>query len=348
MITTILPTFRRPRLLARSLKSLQNQTFKNFKVLILDNASGDDTQQVFESSVGGDCRFKYICHQKNISATANFQYGLDQVDSPFFSFLSDDDVVLPTFFNDSLKLFSENPESMFSVLGTIYVRDDGQLIGMPVLRWQEGLYFPPDGLNSMLKWDHPAWTGILFRTKVRDQLPNLNHEIGIIDFDYELRAAALFPFVLSHIPGAILSVRSVKNQGRSNYPLEFYWPGWRKMVERIIELSNDNPARANEFKKKFDEIFKKKIWSTTIKHLIESNFEEVRRWTYVGKHEYKMFGWSIFIGFLLLCINNMRLYFLRFFLELIWKFSSIHLQRLSNRYPYHERLEKYVKYFEEL
>src|SRR5689334_15432360 len=94
-ITTIIPTYRRPQLLRRAIQSVLNQTYPHFQLWVYDNASGDETADVVAEFMQKDPRVKYHCHPHNIGAVANFNYGMAQVTTAYFSFLSDDDVVLP-------------------------------------------------------------------------------------------------------------------------------------------------------------------------------------------------------------------------------------------------------------
>ena len=86
IITTILPTFRRPRLLRRAIRSALNQTYPHLEVRVYDNASGDETPEVVAELARQDARVKYHCHPTNIGAARNFLYGMERVDTPFFFF----------------------------------------------------------------------------------------------------------------------------------------------------------------------------------------------------------------------------------------------------------------------
>jgi glycosyltransferase involved in cell wall biosynthesis len=94
-ITVIVPTFRRPALLERAVRSVLAQTHPDLVVAIYDNASGDGTREVCERLAKEDPRVRYHEHRENIGAGANFQYGLERVATPYFAFLSDDDALLP-------------------------------------------------------------------------------------------------------------------------------------------------------------------------------------------------------------------------------------------------------------
>jgi glycosyltransferase involved in cell wall biosynthesis len=48
-ITTIIPTFMRPQLLGRAIRSVLGQSYPHFEVHVYDNASGDETPQSLRS-----------------------------------------------------------------------------------------------------------------------------------------------------------------------------------------------------------------------------------------------------------------------------------------------------------
>ncbi|HTT77549.1 MAG TPA: glycosyltransferase family A protein, partial [Candidatus Binataceae bacterium] len=108
-ITTIVPTFRRPRLLERAIRSVLAQNYDAFQLCVYDNASGDETAAVVARLARGDPRIKYHRHPCNIGAWNNFKYGLDQVATPYFNFLSDDDALLPGFFEAALHALESRP-----------------------------------------------------------------------------------------------------------------------------------------------------------------------------------------------------------------------------------------------
>ena len=95
LITTIIPTYRRPKLLKRAIKSVLNQTYPHFQVCVYDNASEDETAEVVAEFAKKDPRVKYHCHPENIGAIKNFKYGLERVGTEYFSILLDDDLLLP-------------------------------------------------------------------------------------------------------------------------------------------------------------------------------------------------------------------------------------------------------------
>jgi len=231
LITTIIPTYRRPKLLRRAIKSVLNQTYPHFQVCVYDNASGDETAAVVAELAKKDSRVKYYCHSENIGAFNNFQCGLTQVDTPYFSFLSDDDLLLPDFYQDALVGFEQYPEALFSSTKIIRMDDKGNCWEAGAgLKWVPGLYRPPHGLFAMLKYGHITWTGILFREEVRQLVGLLDSETGrFSDRDFELRIAARYPFVVSLRPGAVFFSRSSTFSSSIIMRFDYIWPYVHKM-----------------------------------------------------------------------------------------------------------------------
>ena len=198
-ITTVIPTFRRPQLLRRALRSVLRQTFRDFRVCVYDNASGDDTESVVAQTAGADPRVAYFRHAENIGGGANFLFGMQRIDTPFFSFLSDDDVLLPSFFETALAAFERSPAALMAAASTVEVTAAGEVRYVPLALWRrDGVYEPPEGAFAMLDNRHPTWTTILFRREAIQKVGLLDLEVGApSDLDYELRIAARFPIVVS-------------------------------------------------------------------------------------------------------------------------------------------------------
>ncbi|MHB8654745.1 MAG: glycosyltransferase family 2 protein [Terriglobia bacterium] len=234
MITTIIPTYRRSLFLRRAIRSVLAQTYPYFQVCVYDNASGDDTAAVVKEFSKADPRVKYHCHSKNTGVMKNLAYGMEQVQTPFFSFLCDDDIVLPKFYEMALRGFEEYPDAIFSSTATIQSDNKGRISGVPTLNWRPGYYRPPDGLMAFLKYQHLDLPGILFRREVKEKVGPIDEGVGMAaDLDFFMRTAARFPVVVSQTPGAVFIQHGSSISSSGGFGL--LWPGWLKMVRNLTE-----------------------------------------------------------------------------------------------------------------
>lgn len=232
MITTIIPTYRRPRQLRRAIASVLAQSYAQLQVCVYDNDSGDDTEQVVRELARSDPRVRYHRHAENIGSFANFNFGLNAVATPFFSFLSDDDVLLPEFYQSAMAGLAGHPEAAFWGGTGLVMSDAGEL--RDATDWSEGYHRPPDGLLDMIGNNYLLWASVLFRRGVIDAVGPLDGEVGSpIDIDFLLRVAARLPYLTSPQPAAIWTSHPESSTVMAD--LRFIWPGWLKTIANVAD-----------------------------------------------------------------------------------------------------------------
>jgi glycosyltransferase involved in cell wall biosynthesis len=127
-VSVIIPTYRRPYLLGPAIQSVLNQTFQDFEIVIVDDNSGDDTEQVVSSF--RDPRIRYIAHRTNWRVGAARNTGVLNSSAPLVAFLDDDDEWFP----DKLRRQVALLDSSARVTGVVYTsfvmveRASGRLI----------------------------------------------------------------------------------------------------------------------------------------------------------------------------------------------------------------------------
>ena len=108
-ITIAIPTHNRPRFLIRAVDSVLRQTYSDFELLILDNASEDRRwrrRQAFR-----DPRVRYISHRRNIGVVANWNAAVATSSCDAISIFHDDDVMSPRFIERIVEALSEWPSA---------------------------------------------------------------------------------------------------------------------------------------------------------------------------------------------------------------------------------------------
>ena len=97
--TFLLPAFKNA-FLVEALRSIKNQTYKEFKCLVSDDCSPDDIKSIFDRTVGNDPRFVYRRNEENIgskSLVAHWNLLVDLCDTDYLIMASDDDLYGPEF-----------------------------------------------------------------------------------------------------------------------------------------------------------------------------------------------------------------------------------------------------------
>ncbi|MFO1463666.1 MAG: glycosyltransferase family A protein [bacterium] len=263
-VTTIIPTYRRPLLLGRAIRSALAQSHSDLQVLVCDNASGDETRTVVTEFSARDSRVIYRCREKNLGVYRNMKLALDEVNTPYCSFLSDDDVMLPDYYRVTLPGLRDDPDAAFSAGRSLLMTEAGEPISvMPGFRTRSGRYCPPQGLLPLLSGhmvSHMALTGVLLRTEVARRLwPEAVEEGYPLDIELILRMTAAHSYLLCD-EVVLLICLHVGNLGKSRLPL---YRGWIR-VFRELALGNKLPEphrgiAARKFRVQLKNAFTK-IW----------------------------------------------------------------------------------------
>jgi glycosyltransferase involved in cell wall biosynthesis len=106
-ITVGIPTFNRAGLLREAIESVLGQTYPNFRLIVSDNASTDETQEVVASV--SDARLEYLRADKNIGMIGNFNRLIALTQTEFLMLLPDDDRLYPDYLGSVVEVLQRNP-----------------------------------------------------------------------------------------------------------------------------------------------------------------------------------------------------------------------------------------------
>lgn len=105
-LTIALTTYNRPNFLQESIKSILNQTFKDFDLVILDNGSTNETTSVIHSF--NDTRISCVKNQTNDLEFVNNAFSYTKND--FLMIFHDDDIMEPTMLEEMIKIIKSDEE----------------------------------------------------------------------------------------------------------------------------------------------------------------------------------------------------------------------------------------------
>ena len=94
-VSVIIPVFNRAAMLGRTLATVAEQTFRDFEVVIVDDASSDDPAPAIEAARAGGLDINYIKFLKNRGVSAARNAGIEAATGDFIAFLDSDDLWMP-------------------------------------------------------------------------------------------------------------------------------------------------------------------------------------------------------------------------------------------------------------
>jgi glycosyltransferase involved in cell wall biosynthesis len=113
-VSIIIPTYNRSRLLARAVKSVLNQTYQDFELIIVDDGSTDGTKEVVAGF--NDVRIRYVRHEENRGEAAARNTGIKAAKCNYIAYQDSDDEWLPEKLARQMELLENAPPEV----GVIY------------------------------------------------------------------------------------------------------------------------------------------------------------------------------------------------------------------------------------
>lgn len=124
-IDVVVPCYNYAHLLRECVESVLSQVGVDVRVLILDDASPDDTHAVGTDLSYRDKRVIYRRHKVNLGHIATYNEGIDWAEGDLFLLLSADDYLLPGALGRSAQLMLDQPNVGFTFGNAIIAKPDG-------------------------------------------------------------------------------------------------------------------------------------------------------------------------------------------------------------------------------
>jgi len=250
-ISIVIPVYNHAGLLEETLKCLQNQTFRDYEAILVDDCSTDNSISVAEAFLHGDSRFRIISNKENLGVSQTRNRGLDEAKGEYILFLDDDDYY---------------QENMLAELLSVIEK---YRVDIAICKYDEYFYDTNETRDADTYWDHipdkeliemadmPRYWLFAFRAppwcKIyrRDFL--LAHEIRFINAAREdtifsistLLKVQAVGFVnkklMTHRKGHLQQTNPEK--GGFWYSEKNWWPYLKEIREEIIGTNNQNLIR---------------------------------------------------------------------------------------------------------
>jgi glycosyltransferase involved in cell wall biosynthesis len=270
-VTVLIPTYKRAEKLKRAVESILNQSYQDFVIIISDNASGDETENVVNGLIDSDNRIKYFKQTVNIGMNENFNFLVSKVNTPFFCLLTDDDYYLPNFLEDSITIFNKYPQIMFAVMSAPEINEAGDLLNDQLNKWPREGYFEKansDIMKMVIDGNHPILTACMFRSDIIKYFI-FDPKIGVFSdapLLYELLAN--YPFAINKIKG-LYFIKHSDNLSAKNFSLLEEYNIKVKIWNKILASNRIS----QEIKKVFFDYKEKKLFKYYLKSIASKNKE---------------------------------------------------------------------------
>jgi len=107
-VSVCIPVYNGSDYIAESIQSVLAQTFENFHLIVCDNCSTDDTEEIVRNFT--DSRITYVRNTENLGLVGNANRCLELADGEYVHILHHDDIMLPENLELKVRILDEHPK----------------------------------------------------------------------------------------------------------------------------------------------------------------------------------------------------------------------------------------------
>ena len=236
MISVIIPTYNRVDLIERAIYSVLNQTYKDIEVIIVDDASTDNTQNVIESLE--DQRIRYIRLDNNGGACHARNIGIINASGYYISFLDSDDQWASTKLEEQYQFMKEIIAEVVAC-NYWYEKNGMKRLAVPESHMNHFSY------NELL-YENSVTTGaILISKRALEEVGYFDENMPRYqDWDIVLRLAKIYTIYFVNKPLMTLYFQNVSISSSTSKEKKYY--ALEQMYKKNeIELIKDKRAHAH-------------------------------------------------------------------------------------------------------
>lgn len=127
-ITIGMPVYNGERYLRLALDALLAQTYRDFAIVISDNASTDATAEICDDYARRDPRLRYVRQVVNVGAARNLNALVEMAESPLFMWHADDDLTEPQLLAACVAELDAHPEAVMAYSAAIPIDGEGNAV----------------------------------------------------------------------------------------------------------------------------------------------------------------------------------------------------------------------------
>lgn len=128
LVSIITPTYNCAKFIARTLDSVQAQTYQNWEMIIVDDRSQDNTKEIVEEYMKDDPRIKYHLLEVNSGAAVARTTAMKLAQGSYMAFLDSDDIWTPDKLDLQIRWMEEN-EYAFSCTAYEQIDEEDNSLG---------------------------------------------------------------------------------------------------------------------------------------------------------------------------------------------------------------------------
>lgn len=129
LISVVMPAYNAGKFLVESLQSIQNQTYQNWELIIVDDASTDNTWSTLKAFSAQDTRIRIFKNKVNSGVSVTANRALSYAKGEFIARMDADDISMPSRFEKQIEYLLKNKNIVAVGTQCDLINSEGVIIG---------------------------------------------------------------------------------------------------------------------------------------------------------------------------------------------------------------------------
>src|SRR6185503_3221517 len=181
-VSVLVPSYNHAQFIEATLRSIIKQTLPPAELIVIDDGSSDGSQAIIER-VFNDCTFPCkLIARENRGLCATLNEGFARTSGEYFAYLDSDDLWLPNFLSERVRLLKSRPRAVLAYGHTYFVDEQNRIVDSTA-DWAS--YADGNARDMLLQTTAPMSPTVLYRREVLEQ-ERWNEESKLEDYDLYL------------------------------------------------------------------------------------------------------------------------------------------------------------------
>ncbi len=200
-ISAIMPVYNSEIYIEGTIKSILNQTYKDFEFIIIDDGSSDNTQKIIEKLAKKDKRIIFLQNKKNSGISYTRNKGIKKAKGEYIATIDADDWVYPERFEKQINFLKQNTK--IGVLGSSFDVCDKNL---NIQKTREYKHTDAELRKTIFKYSPFCHACTMFRKDGLEQAGGYNENLKVaVDYDIYFRVGRFYKF--ANLEESLVKVR---------------------------------------------------------------------------------------------------------------------------------------------
>lgn len=177
MVSIVLPVHNGEQFLEDSIKSVINQTYTNWELIIVNDCSTDNSESIITQYQSTDSRIRYVKNETNLKLPRSLNVGFELAKGEYLTWTSDDNLFRPHALETMVGYLEAHPDVAMVYADCNSIDETGATIG----------YFEA-GSSDELLYRNVVGACFLYRSKVKQELGGYDPSLFLVeDLEYWMR-----------------------------------------------------------------------------------------------------------------------------------------------------------------